>query len=101
MEFSFVEYLMRPIAKARSKQTVDFIIVADVAKQRGCDVRTIYALISRGILPPLVGYQKGLAAKDKGWDRTYWDEWHRQQAQDAIERSHTMPSLTKTVRNSG
>ncbi len=64
----------------KAKQPVDFITVADVARQRRCDVRTVGSMITRGVLPPLVGNQRGLAATDKGWDRIYWDEWFRLRA---------------------
>jgi len=63
----------------RQKNAVDFITVADVAAARRCDVRTVYNLIGRGVLPPLVGDQKGMAARDKGWERGYWLGWFQEQ----------------------
>lgn len=66
----------------KDKQPDDFISVADVANQRGCDCRTVMALAVRGILPPLLGNQCGLGPKQKGWTRTYWTEWFKQQARN-------------------
>ena len=66
----------------KDKQPDDFISVADVALQRGCDCRTVIALSLRGILPPLLGNQCGLGPAQKGWNRTYWTEWFKQRAHD-------------------
>lgn len=52
-------------------EVCEFVTIADLARERDCDVRTVTSDIARGILPPLPGNQSGLSWERKGWPRIF------------------------------
>ena len=58
-----------------------FISVLDAAEIFGCSPVTIFRLIRRGMLPPLLGRQQGLSRERQGWCNVFYDEWMRCRAQ--------------------
>ena len=58
-----------------------FISILDAAELFGCSPVTVFRLINRGMLPPLLGRQQGLSRERQGWCNVFYEEWMRCRAQ--------------------
>ncbi len=64
-------------------EVCEFVTIADLARERDCDVRTVMDRIVRGVYPPLPGNQSGLKFEDKGWPRIFLESFFTEAGRQA------------------